>query len=452
MLKEILTSPTEELGRWSRFVWFQVKLWPHCARLLKVNRSGQQAAALSYHTIFGIVPLAIIILMIFQLFPGYSESGVRARKALYDYFNLSNIEYPVDDDNDKTVKPDGNAVEGDEVKTIKLTEKIDEITEKFTSNLNKGAITFFSLVIVVWAAIGLLTTIERAFNGIWHVSRGRNLLQRIVNYWTLLTLVPLLLIIAFYFSTSYLVGKGFDNGAMNFMRPLVPYLITVLALFFLYFLLPNTKVSFRASIWGAAVAGLVWTGAKYLFAIYVIKFIPQQTIYGVMGIIPLSVLWIYITWMIVLFGLYLTYTTQHLKTLDADEIKKLKKEQDFFVITDFTVIRIMAYALEVFGGKEGVLSAEMISKRLEIPMDLCGAILDHLVGEGLLVSVTEPEVGVVLAGDANNITLGDISRAAQSTGFAEKNDDIPDKLKTLMDSRIAELSRHSLAEIVGAAG
>ena len=435
MLKEILTSPTEELGRWSRFVWFQVKLWPHCARLLKVNRSGQQAAALSYHTVFGIVPLAIIILMIFQLFPGYSESGGKAKNALYEYFNLSKIEYPVDDGSDKT---------------IKLTTKIDEITEKFTASLNKGAITFFNLLIVVWAAIGLLTTIERAFNSIWHVNRGRNILQRIVNYWTLLTLGPLLLILAFYFSTSSLIKNGLSNGAMSFLQPLVPYLITVLALFFLYFLLPNTKVSLKASIWGAAVAGLVWTGAKHLFSIYIIKSVTYKTIYGVMGIIPLSVLWIYITWMIVLFGLQLTYTTQYLKTLDANAIKKLKKEQEFFVITDFTVIRIMAYALEVFRDKVGVLSAEMISKRLEIPIDLCGMILDHLVNEGLLLSVAEPESGVVLAGDANNITLGDISRAAQSTGFAEKNDNIPDKLKVLMDKRIDELSGHSLSEIVGA--
>ena len=132
----------------------------------------------------------------------------------------------------------------------------------------------------------------------------------------------------------------------------------------------------------------------------------------------------------------------------TDEIKKLKKEREFFVITDFTVIRIMAHALEVFVGKQGVLSAEMISQRLEIPIDLCMMILEHLVGESMLLSVTEPEAGYVLAGDAKNITLGDISKAAQNTGFAEKNDNLPDALKLLMDKRIENLSKHSLAEIV----
>jgi membrane protein len=75
MLKKILTTPTEQLGKASLFLVFQVKLWSHCARLLKTNRSGQQAAALSYHTIFGIVPLAIMALLIFQSFPAYKEVG-----------------------------------------------------------------------------------------------------------------------------------------------------------------------------------------------------------------------------------------------------------------------------------------------------------------------------------------------------------------------------------------
>ncbi|MHC4194705.1 MAG: hypothetical protein ACYSQZ_01925 [Planctomycetota bacterium] len=71
MLKKILTTPTAQLGRASRFAIFQIKLWSHCARLLNKNRSGQQAAALAYHTIFGIVPLAIVTLLIFQSFPAY---------------------------------------------------------------------------------------------------------------------------------------------------------------------------------------------------------------------------------------------------------------------------------------------------------------------------------------------------------------------------------------------
>ncbi len=79
MLKDLLSTPTAQLGRGSRFLVFQAKLWIHCARLLKKNRAGQQAAALSYHTIFGIVPLAIVMLLIFQMFPAYSEYGQKIK-------------------------------------------------------------------------------------------------------------------------------------------------------------------------------------------------------------------------------------------------------------------------------------------------------------------------------------------------------------------------------------
>jgi uncharacterized BrkB/YihY/UPF0761 family membrane protein len=65
-LKNLLSTPTAQLGKASRFVVFQIKLWTHCARLLKKNHSCRQTAALSYHTIFGIVPLAIVMLLIFQ--------------------------------------------------------------------------------------------------------------------------------------------------------------------------------------------------------------------------------------------------------------------------------------------------------------------------------------------------------------------------------------------------
>ncbi|HQA89883.1 MAG TPA: hypothetical protein PK316_09555, partial [Sedimentisphaerales bacterium] len=79
-LRNLSTTPTAQLGRASRFVAFQIKLWSHCIRLLKRNRAGQQAAALSYYTIFGIIPLAIVVLLIFQSFPAYQDIGARLKQ------------------------------------------------------------------------------------------------------------------------------------------------------------------------------------------------------------------------------------------------------------------------------------------------------------------------------------------------------------------------------------
>jgi len=433
MLKEILTKPTEELGKWSRFVVFQLKLWRHCARLLRQNRSGTQAAALSYHTIFGLVPLAIVVVMVFQAIPAYRDGGGNVRQFVYEGMHLHNIVYPSDEE------------AGEEVR---LTDKIDEITDRYISNLNTGAITVFSCVIVVWAALGLLITIERAFNNIWHVGRGRNFLQRIVNYWALMTLGPFLLVLGFYVSTNYLVANRIREGAMQYMAPILPYLISTAALFLLYFVLPNTKVSFRAALWGAAVAALIWTGAKALFTIYVLEFIPHKAIYGVMGIIPLGVFWIWMTWVIVLFGLQLTYTTQHLKTIDAAEIAALHKLDEHFLISDFTVIRMLEYILGEFEKKHGPVSAEAICGRLNLPAEFGRKILEHLVGKGLLIQTAEPHAGFAPATDGRNITLADVVDAVKGASFDQDCQSVPAKLKNIIDARREELAKVSLKEIL----
>jgi membrane protein len=433
MFKNILTIPTEELGRWSRFAVFQLKLWPHCARLLRRNRSGQQAAALSYHTVFGIVPLAIVMLMVFQIFPAYRDVGERVKDFFYRQAHLDNIEYSDAED---------------ETKSINITDKIDEITERFIAGLDKGSITFFSAVIVIWAALGLLTTIERAFNSIWHVVQGRSFVHRIVNYWALLTLGPLLLGLGFYASTHYALAGRIQSGLAVYIRPVLPYLISVVALFFLYFVLPNTRVSAPAALWGAAVAALIWTGAKLVFRIYVTKFIPFQAVYGILGLIPLGVLWIYVTWLIVLFGLQLTFTTQHLKTLDAAEIAKMHKSNEYFIANDFTAVRMLEYILRAFDQKQAPVSVEVICSKLNLPADFGERILEHLTGAGLLFRTAEPRVGYTPATDGANITLADISQAVGKASFARADDETPPQLSAIFAAQHKELAAHTLKEIL----
>jgi len=163
MLSKLLSTPTTQLGRASRFVVYQIKLWSYCARLLKKNMAVQQAAALSYHTIFGIVPLAIVMLLIFQTFPAYQHIGERIKDFIYEQAQFSAF----------TTQDVGE--EGSE-EAVRLTEHLDKIISKFFKGTNKGSITLFSVVIVIWAAVSLLSTIEKAFNRIWHISRGRSFL------------------------------------------------------------------------------------------------------------------------------------------------------------------------------------------------------------------------------------------------------------------------------------
>lgn len=435
MLKELLAAPTEELGKWGRFVVFQLRVWPRCLKLLKQNRSGTQAAALAYHTIFGLVPLAIVMMMVFQLFPAYRDVGQNVKGFIYEQAHLSNIEYPSSPDD-----PD---------QKIKLTEQIDKMTETFISNLNAGAITVVSGVIVVWAALGLLTTIERAFNNIWNIRSGRNFLQRIINYWALLTLGPLLLGLGLYISTRLLVGNAIENQLLHFIHPLGPYLISVVAFFFLYYVMPNTKVNGKAALWGAAMAALIWTLAKFGFKVYIIRFIPQKAIYGVMGVIPLSVLWIYISWLIVLFGLQLTYATQYLRSLDAEEMAELRKREDCFMVNDFTAMKILGFIMDAFEERRAPVRSELVCNKLNIPPEFGNRMLDHLVKEGMLCRTSEPRNGFIPATDGENITLADISDVVAKASYAQDEEGTPRELKSIMDKQYQMLKQHTLLQVIG---
>ncbi len=434
-LKKLLSTPTTQLGKAGRFAVFQIKLWSHCIRLLEKNHAGRQAAALSYHTVFGIVPLAIVTLLISQSFPAYSNVAENLKSLVYDQLNLSNIEITADED-----KPE---------ETRKLTEELDGIVNKFFAGVNKGSITLFSVVIIVWAALSLLSTIEKAFNHIWHVARGRNFLQRIISYWALLTLGPLLLGAGIYIATPHMTIAWFQETFLKDIAPiLLSYIVAAVAFFLLYFVLPNTKVKTKAAIWGAAVGALVWIAAKSAFGYGITELKLYSTVYGVMALVPMTVFWIYVTWLTVLFGLQLTFTTQHLNSLDAAEIAAAKENEEYFIANDFTAINIVREIAVAFVKNRAPVSPEVICSKLDIPPEFGDKILDHLVNRELIAKTSEPDVGFLPLKDPANIRLSDIAEAVSVAGFAQSAPDQPQVLEQINQTQRNALAQYSLKQIL----
>jgi len=438
-LEKLLSTPTTQLGKAGRFVVFQIKLWSHCARLLKQNRSAQQAAALSYHTIFGIVPLAIVTLLLFQSFPAYSQIGEKVKNFIYEQANLSAF---------KSQKAAGE----DSQETVTLTEHLDNIVATFFAQTNRGQIGLFSILLVIWAALALLTTIERSFNNIWHVARGRSFFQRIISYWALLTLGPLLLGAGIYIVTREPAISRLQQTVLSNVAPLVlSYLVATGAFFLLYFVLPNTKVRAKAALWGAAVGALVWIAAKNAFGYCITELNLYRTVYGVMALVPMTVVWIYITWLTVLFGLQLTFTTQHLTSLDAAQIAAAKKNEEYFIANDLTAINIVREIAAAFEGNQAPVPAEVLCGNLDIPAEFGQKILDHLVSTRLIVKTSEPVAGFMPAREPQNIKLSDIAEALASAGLAQPTDNEPPGMQQVVQSLRNALAQFNLQQIINAA-
>jgi membrane protein len=434
-LIELLSTPTTQVGRARRFLVFQIKMWSHCIRLLGHNRAGQQAAALSYYTLFGLVPLAIVVLLVFQYSSVYKDIGVQVKQFAYEQMHLTQIEYAPQPD-----KPE---------EKVMLTNYLDKIIDQVFSGMDKGSLSLVSAVLVIWAAIGLLSTIERAFNRIWHVSRGRGLLHRMIDYWALLTLGPLLLGVGIYATTQYAMLRNLEATVLTHATPVViSGVFALFAFFLLYLLLPNTKVRLGPALWGAAVAALAWSVAKWGFGKYVTEFIPYGRIYGVLGLIPLTVFWIYVTWLIILFGLQLTFTTQNLSTLDAAEIAAARKaEQDYFIANDLTAINLAKEIAESFERGDGPVAAEAICRSLDIPQELGDQLLGCLIGAGLIARTQEPTVGLIPAKSPEQIRLSDIAEAVAGAAFAQVAPDERGALAELIRAQRQSLAAYRLKDI-----
>lgn len=433
MFKKLLSTPKNELGKAAGFIIFQIRLWPQCVRLLRKNHAGQQAAALSFHTIFGLVPLAIVLLLVFNWLGAFNDLGEQLREFIYEQTFVKNIQYPTDPNQPET--------------KVSVAQKLDEFTTGFYEKLNKGSITIVGCAIIIFAAIGLLSTIEKSFNNIWRVAQGRSFVHRITNYWALLTLGPILFGVAVYINARYSIAGQFRENLFTFVGPAIPFAIAVLGLFALYMLMPNAKVSSMAAVWGAFIAAAAWTIAKWGFGLYIIKLIPYSMIYGVLGLIPLGVLWIYITWLIVLFGLQLTFTTQHLKTIEEAEQAAQKNHQEYFIATDLNVMNIVEFIFRAFEQKKAPVPSELIVSRLNMPTDFTDKILDRLVKSGIILKTTEPIVGFVPSTVAENLTLADIYDAAAEAGFARPSDQSA-VISKLSAERREKLSQYTIRSTI----
>jgi membrane protein len=432
MFNKLFSTPTEELGRFARFIVFQIRLWPQCIKLLFKNRADQQASILSYNTIFGIVPLMIVTLLIFHSLGAFEDLGSQVRTYFYEMAFIKNVEYPVDPNN-----PD---------QKITLSQKIDEFTNNFYANLNKGSITIISSALIIWAAIALLMNIENSFNIIWNVSR-RNMIQRITNYWAFLTLGPLLLGVAIYVNAKYSIAGHLTHSIFTYIGPIVPFVIAFIGLYALYMLMPNAKVNSKAAMWGALIAAIAWTVAKWGFGLYIVKFIPSSAVYGILGLVPLAVLWIYITWLIVLFGLQLAFTTQNLKTIEEAENAASKLRQEYFLATDLQIAGIMRFICIAFEKKNVPVPSEIVCSQLNLPADFTEKILNHLVKANLLLKITEPAPGFAPATTAENLNLAEIYDAVRNASFAAPGDESA-VIKQITDNYRQSLTQYNVKNLM----
>ena len=370
----LISHPVAELNRAQRFLRFVVDLARHCSRELRENDAGQMAAALTYRTIFGLVPLLMVSMLAFRLFGDMDAAARQLQSAAYAFFN-----YQVD-----PTRPEALAFKA------ALDERLFDIM-KTVGGLSFEAIGAVGALLLIWAALGLLISFENAANRIYRAPRGRGWLTRIGVYWTVLTLGPILLLVVLY-AAEYWLGAA---EALPVVGPLFAFLGefgslagSFLSVTLLYKLLPNTLVRWRPAVAGAFVAAALWDASKWAFGLYVSRALPYLKLYGAIGLIPLFLFWLYVNWLIVLFGLEIAFTLQAMK----GRVFEHKNLRGALTSADPQwLVPVMAAIARGFAGGQPV-GRQALAEELELRLESVAELVERLEADDELGHRLESQV------------------------------------------------------------
>ncbi len=234
------------------------------------------AGNLAYVSLLSLVPLVAVVFALFAAFPMFSDVSIQLRHFIFANFMPATGDI------------------------------IQRYIEQFVANSNK--MTAVGACGLIVTALLLMYAIDSALNTIWRSKRARPKVYSFAVYWMILTLGPLLAGASLVIS-SYLLSlrwvSGFDSLIDNVLR-IFPLLLSWLAFWLLYSIVPTTRVPARDALVGSLVAALLFELGKKGFALYITMFPSYQLIYGVLAVIPILFVWVYWTWCIVLLGAEIT--------------------------------------------------------------------------------------------------------------------------------------------------
>jgi membrane protein len=266
-----------------------VSVWVNAAREFSLHRGPVRAASLSYTSLLALVPLIALVVSI-------SKGMLRNQdpQALFHVIDRF-LDYAV---------PQLQYLSADEAASARQ-DAFSRIQDAI-NRIDAGALGAFGAVTLVSVGISLLSAIERAFNDIWGVLRGRTLSRRVVYYWAGVTLGPIFLFLAIGITGSNAVASvlGHLPGglvARAFWR-ILPFVILATGLTLLYLTMPNIYVPLGAAIRGGVTAGMLLQLNNLASALYFSQVLHYSKVYGSLGGIPVMMVGLYFSWMIVLYG------------------------------------------------------------------------------------------------------------------------------------------------------
>ena len=383
------------------------KLLLYMLQGLSTHATMVRSAALTYYTLVSIVPVVALVFAVVKGF-GLADGLVQ---------NLYSV-FP---------------------QIPEVVDYLVEFSQKALARTQGGLVALFSLVALFWSVWSVFGSIEDAFNNIWEVKNTRSWSRKISDYITVIVFAPILWVGASAVSVylQQLLGWA-DNVWLNALSKLISMAIAWFMFSLIYVVLPNTKVNLSAAIKSGFIAGTVFMLFQWGYVFVQTWMTSYNAIYGSFAALPLFLLWMLISWSILLLGGELSFTFQNEKRFD-EERESLLVSYD---CRRKLMIGVMVIVSRTFRDGKGAMAVDDIRHELGIPKRILSSILSALVEAGMLheihVGGNEFELSYAPARDISTLKVYDVLLAVDAHGEGRDSIDVSEPAELYRAAQVVE--------------
>lgn len=351
-----------------------------------------KASALTYNTLLAIVPILALIIAIGKGF------GVQ-----------NSIE---------------NFVSSIFATNQELLPYIMNFVSNYLDQAHGGLFVGIGIAVLLWSVMSMFRQIENNFNDVWNVKKSRSFIRQFTTYFSLMLLVPVLIVIATSLSNmidpyiEYMTQHTeniFLSGVYKVLITLLPFFIYWILFTIIFIIIPNTKVGFMHALFAGIVAGTLFQIFQYLYITGQINLTKYNAVYGSFAFLPLLLFWLQISWVIVLYGAKLSYVSQNIAFHNFEkETKHISRR-----FKDYATIIVLKEIIVRFDNNESPVSDQDIANKYNIPIKLTQDILALLTETNIVRETYIEHVNrktYVPALDTHKITLALLIERIENIG------------------------------------
>jgi membrane protein len=301
--------------------------------------------------------------------------------------------------------------------------KGEEITSTiigFVENMKVGVLGSIGLGMLIYTVISVIQKVEKSFNSIWRIKKPRSLSRRFSDYISVIIVGPILIFSAIGLTASFMSNTVVQKiisiepfgSLFYYFAEKTPYLFVCAAFTFLYIFMPNTKVRFKSALVGGVLAGILWETAGWAFASFVVTSTKYAAVYSGFAILIMFMIWLYVSWLILLVGAQITFYHQypHFLTAKKEIFRLSNRLRERLARLAVLVMYFIGYN---YYHNEKYWTLDALVDRLELPVDPVDDVLTLLEQNSLIIETADDPPAYIPARDIETISLKELLNAVR---------------------------------------